>query len=95
MAEFPDALDIVTHPLERAMILAARAVDGNGLKVFLVSNPFDENKVRIAMLRLAESFTNGSVFLGAEGEYAAAKNLSLLANLLAEHIRERTRATAA
>jgi hypothetical protein len=79
------------HPLELAAIAVRDAVDSDGLKVFLVPTRdiFDADKVRTAMLDIAEWFDNLGIFLKPNGEETAARNLALLANLLAEILSER------
>ena len=73
-------------PLEQACINLCNATDGRGLAVMLCSNPLDIDQVRGDLYLFAMNFRPENVWLN-DGEEAGCRNLALLANLLAEHIK--------
>jgi hypothetical protein len=72
--------------LEQAAINVCRATDGRGLAVMLCPRPTDIDAVRHSLYMFVQNFRPENHWLS-NGEEAGCRNLALLANLLAEHLR--------
>lgn len=73
--------------LQSAVHALDSAVDSRGLKVLLVQKPYDIDDVRRTLWNMCQWHTAESVWLDNDGEMNAARNLSLVADLLTEHLR--------
>jgi hypothetical protein len=72
--------------LEQAMINLMLARDSSGLAVMLCSQPTSIDRVRSALYVFAMNFRPEARWMN-DGEEAGCRNLSLLASLLAEHLK--------
>lgn len=77
------------HRLEQAAVAVHQATDARGLKIFLCRDPLDITNVRHATYMMAQWIRPETQWLEPNGEEATMRNIALLANLLAEHLRER------